>query len=129
MCGIAGIINFSNEIVSRLSISQMTNALSHRGPDGDGIWVEKNVAIGHRRLSIIDLSENAKQPMFTMNERYLLSYNGELYNFLELKEKLIKLGYSFTSTSDTEVVLNALVEWGENAISMFASHFHQHPCQ
>ena len=106
MCGIAGIVQF-NEPISIAALKKMTDSLVHRGPDGEGHWLNNKakVGLGHRRLSIIDLSENTKQPMHYANNRYTLTFNGEIYNYIELKEELKKKGYSFISESDTEVLL------------------------
>lgn len=105
MCGIAGIYRPIERQVHSNELKAMTDAIVHRGPDGEGYWTKDNIGFGHRRLSIIDLSDNAKQPMHFANERYTITYNGEIYNYLELREKLISKGYSFRSKSDTEVVL------------------------
>lgn len=106
MCGIAGIITFkqSDELLPLVKI--MTDSISHRGPDGEGHWVDENnqVAFGHRRLAIIDLSENGKQPMHYL-DRYTITFNGEIYNYPELKNELVQKGYTFHSSSDTEVLL------------------------
>jgi len=106
MCGISGIVSFtpSDKLVSEIKL--MTDSIRHRGPDGEGHWIdEKNqVALGHRRLSIIDLSENGKQPMHYL-DRYTITFNGEIYNYIELKQQLTEAGYSFTSDTDTEVLL------------------------
>jgi asparagine synthase (glutamine-hydrolysing) len=106
MCGIAGILHFSSKPVELASIRAMTDAIAHRGPDGEGLWVDdqQRLALGHRRLSIIDLSDNASQPMHRHN-RYSIVFNGEIYNYIELKEQLIQDGYMFSSDSDTEVLL------------------------
>lgn len=163
MCGITGIINSQGNINLPAYILEMTDALRHRGPDGEGFvcferggikaWsyggedTPKSVydsdylytprrpfsrqeqsdfvlALGHRRLSIIDLSAAAHQPMCTPNRRYWIVYNGEIYNYLELKEELVKEGYSFRSRGDTEVLLNSYAHWGVDAlrrlIGMFA---------
>jgi len=101
----------------------MTNALIHRGPDDEGHWVEGNVGIGHRRLSIIDLSPAGRQPMVSTNDRYVLSYNGEVYNFRELRNELESKGHEFRSKTDSEVVLNALVEWKTKALTRFNGMF------
>lgn len=122
MCGIVGIIN-KGDIVTKKLIKKMTDTISHRGPDGEGHWIEKNIGIGHRRLSIIDLSHFAKQPMQSLDERYVLSYNGELYNYNELKKLLKKFGYKFKSQSDTEVVLYSLIHWGKEALKKFNGMF------
>jgi asparagine synthase (glutamine-hydrolysing) len=106
MCGIAGIYQFNSK-VSIEELKSMTDTIIHRGPDGEGHWVSsgENVGFGHRRLSIIDLSEHGKQPMHYANERYTITFNGEIYNYIELKQELKQKGYSFISDSDTEVLL------------------------
>jgi asparagine synthase (glutamine-hydrolysing) len=106
MCGISGIMHFNQSPVSVDTLKRMTDAISHRGPDGEGIWANagKNIALGHRRLSIIDLSEGGKQPMHYL-DRYTITFNGEIYNYVELKADLMKRGYRFQSASDTEVLL------------------------
>lgn len=106
MCGIAGIISVDNNDVNKQRLKKMTDIIAHRGPDGDGHWISSNgqVGLGHRRLSIIDLSHEADQPMHYL-DRYQLVFNGEIYNYLELKETLQKQGYTFTTASDTEVLL------------------------
>lgn len=105
MCGIAGIYS-NNSNINRSSLETMSNVLAHRGPDGKGIWIHPKGNIGfiHRRLSIIDLSDEAKQPMQYLN-RYTITYNGEIYNYIELKADLIREGYTFQTHSDTEVLL------------------------
>ena len=123
MCGITGLININNEPVSPVVLKKMTDSISHRGPDGEGHWIEENVGIGHRRLAIIDLSPSGHQPMINAGNRYLLSYNGEVYNFRELRSELEAKGYSFRSKTDSEVVLNALVEWGDKALNKFNGMF------
>lgn len=106
MCGITGILSF-NKQVEYDHIKNMNTVLQHRGPDGEGIWLndKKNIGLGHRRLSIIDLSDSGKQPMHFANDRYTITFNGEIYNYLELKKSLEQKGYHFISTSDTEVLL------------------------
>ena len=116
MCGIAGIVDLNKRRASSEQLKVMTDMIAHRGPDGEGHWYEENVALGHRRLSIIDLSDDAKQPMQTFDRRYVISYNGELYNYRELREELSGLGYRFISSSDTEVLLNAFHAWKEDAL-------------
>ncbi|WDZ96594.1 asparagine synthase (glutamine-hydrolyzing) [Herbaspirillum sp. WKF16] len=123
MCGIAGLVRLDNKEVSAAIVKRMTDAIAHRGPDGEGQWVDRNVGLGHRRLSIIDLSSSGAQPMVSVDHRYLLSYNGELYNFRELRKELEALGYWFRSQTDTEVVLNALSEWGVKALDRFNGMF------
>lgn len=115
MCGIFGHIGpFRKEIAL-----QCTNTLSHRGPDGLGIWQQENIVFGHRRLAILDLSEQAKQPMSYADGRFHITYNGELYNFVELRKELKGKGYIFKSASDTEVILAAFQEWGESCLDRF----------
>lgn len=123
MCGIAGLINFDGRPVSQGILKNMTDAIAHRGPDGQGQWIEENVGIGHRRLSIIDLSPAGHQPMLSSNHRYILSYNGEIYNYRELRAELVSLGYWFRSKTDTEVVLCALDHWGIDALIRFNGMF------
>jgi asparagine synthase (glutamine-hydrolysing) len=101
----------------------MTDAIAHRGPDGEGHWIEGNVGIGHRRLAILDLSPAGHQPMVSADHRYLLSYNGEVYNFRELRSELEAKGYWFRSKTDSEVVLNAVAEWGVKAFNRFNGMF------
>lgn len=111
MCGIAGIIQNYNKLDLNKEIISITNVLSHRGPDNMGHWVSKsnNIALGHTRLSIIDLSQNGNQPMHSKNQRYVISFNGEIYNYRELKNKLMtKANILWKSTTDTEVILQLL---------------------
>lgn len=123
MCGVAGIVNLTQDAVSPVVLKKMTDAIAHRGPDGEGQWIENNVGLGHRRLAILDLSPSGHQPMASQNQRYVLSYNGEVYNFRELRAELESLGYQFRSQTDSEVVLNALAEWGVSALSRFNGMF------
>jgi asparagine synthase (glutamine-hydrolysing) len=124
MCGIAGILSTSFEQIAEVHLKKMINALAHRGPDGEGLWsnATKNVLLGHRRLAIIDLSDAAAQPMHYLN-RYTITYNGEIYNYIELKEILLEKGYQFTSASDTEVVLAAYDFWNQNCLHYFDGMF------
>jgi asparagine synthase (glutamine-hydrolysing) len=107
MCGIAGIVRLEGKQVELSELKKMTDVIAHRGPDGEGHWINANanVGLGHRRLSIIDLSDKGKQPMHFANSRYTITFNGEIYNYVEIKNDLIKKGYSFLSESDTEVLL------------------------
>lgn len=114
MCGIFGLIK-SN--LDSIYFSNIVETLKHRGPDGKGhVYLDNSVFLGHTRLSIIDLTENAKQPMCTDNEKIWISYNGEIYNFRELRKDLEKQGYRFKSTSDTEVILNLYAKNRENCL-------------
>ncbi|MGB0799316.1 MAG: asparagine synthetase B family protein, partial [Planktomarina sp.] len=101
----------------------MTDAISHRGPDGEGHWIDGSIGLGHRRLSIIDLSPLGHQPMMSQDGRYVLSYNGEIYNFRELRAELETKGYGFRSTSDSEVLLTALQAWGPKALDRLNGMF------
>ena len=123
MCGIAGLVYLNEQKVSPDLLKKMTNSLIHRGPDGEGHWIENNVGIGHRRLSIIDLSNKGIQPMQSQDQRYIISYNGEIYNYLEIRNELIELGYKFKSQTDTEVVLYSYVQWGNQALLKFNGMF------
>lgn len=123
MCGIAGLINLDGQPVSPEILRRMTNAIAHRGPDGEGQWIEGGVGFGHRRLAIIDLSPAGHQPMVSANHRYVLSYNGEIYNFRELRAELEAKGYWFRSQTDSEVVLNGFAEWGPKALDKFNGMF------
>jgi asparagine synthase (glutamine-hydrolysing) len=157
VCGIAGIVKLKNSSLNlRNSIVQMTNAISHRGPDGEGFLLADEsgvvaaaygdktpeeikssrfdfsparhiidttsnpfLAFGHRRLSIIDLSAGGHQPMCVKEKKIWITYNGEIYNYIEIREELEKKGYRFLTNSDTEVILNSYLEWGEHCINKF----------
>jgi asparagine synthase (glutamine-hydrolysing) len=123
MCGVAGLVNLNGDNVSLITLKGMTDAISHRGPDGEGHWIENNVGIGHRRLSIIDLSLDGRQPMISTEHGLVLSYNGELYNFRELRGELERLGVTFRSKTDTEVVMHSLAIWGKHALTRFNGMF------
>ncbi|MBU1156083.1 MAG: asparagine synthase (glutamine-hydrolyzing) [Proteobacteria bacterium] len=123
MCGIAGVINQQGRPVSPVAIKRMTDAIAHRGPDGEGAYVKGNIGLGHRRLAIIDLSAAGNQPMATEDGRYVLSYNGEVYNFMELRVELETKGHQFHSKTDTEVVLKAMAQWGLEALDRFNGMF------
>lgn len=123
MCGIAGLINFNGKPVDKDILRSMTTALSHRGPDGQGFYENGSLGFGHRRLSVIDLSQAAAQPMQTQDKKFALTYNGELYNFRELKKRLEVSQVKFRSHSDTEVVLYSLALWGHKALGKFNGMF------
>ncbi|MTJ50792.1 asparagine synthase (glutamine-hydrolyzing) [Dolichospermum sp. UHCC 0259] len=117
MCGITGFWDISRQISTDylpIIVQQMSKSLIHRGPDDGGSWVDGDVgiALGHRRLSIVDLSPQGHQPMISGDGRYVIVFNGEVYNFPELRKQLQSLGYSFCGHSDTEVMLSAICEWG-----------------
>ena len=124
MCGIAGILSPNHSAISNTVLQKMAHVLRHRGPDGEGIWINEKINIGfaHRRLAIIDLSPAAAQPMHYMN-RYSIVYNGEIYNYKELKKDLQKAGYSFKSQSDTEVILAAYDCYRERCLQYFDGMF------
>ena len=117
MCGINGII-FKNSKVETKKILAMNELLNHRGPDQSGYKIHKNLLLGHTRLSILDTSSKGFQPM-TVDGRYWIVYNGEVYNYKEIKKELANKNYKFFSDTDTEVVLNAYKEWGINCFNKF----------
>ena len=112
MCGITGFLNTDAAPASQVLLRRMTDAIAHRGPDGEGFFVDGNLALGHRRLAIIDLSPAGHQPMATRDGRFVISYNGEIYNFGELRIELESLGHQFHSRTDTEVLLEGYAHWG-----------------
>ncbi|MFN0033424.1 MAG: asparagine synthase (glutamine-hydrolyzing) [Saprospiraceae bacterium] len=112
MCGITAIFNLNHKPVSRGVLQSMTNRLAHRGPDGEGFFVEKNVGLGHRRLAILDVSEKAAQPMRSKNGEWVISFNGCVYNFKALRQELQKRGHRFESNGDTEVIAEGLAAHG-----------------
>ncbi|MFK5975002.1 MAG: asparagine synthase (glutamine-hydrolyzing) [Sulfurovum sp.] len=118
MCGISGIINQSTREVSHQDIETMNNLISHRGPDGEGYFYKDNFAFGHRRLAILDLSSDGHQPMNFL-DKYTITYNGEIYNYLEIKEILSMNGYIFNTHSDTEVILASYDKWGKDCVKQF----------
>lgn len=123
MCGICGIYNLKGEPVSAVYVRQMMEAIAHRGPDGEGMFTDGAVGLGHRRLAVIDLSPAGHQPMITGDGRYALIYNGEVYNFQELRLVLESLGHQFRSRTDAEVVLHAYAEWGQKCVERFNGMF------
>jgi len=118
MCGISGIINLNSGEVDQNQLKIMNDQVAHRGPDGEGFYVDSNIGFGHRRLSIIDLTAQGNQPMHYM-DNLTITYNGEIYNYIEIKEKLSDEGYIFNSKTDTEVVLAAYDYWGEECVQYF----------
>jgi asparagine synthase (glutamine-hydrolysing) len=123
MCGIAGILHRDGKPASPRFLAAMTDLIAHRGPDGEGHYCDGPVGLGHRRLSIIDLTDAARQPMETRDGRFVLTYNGEIYNFKELKIELSARGHRFNSTGDSEVLLHAFAEWGIQALSRLNGMF------
>ncbi|HEY0131284.1 MAG TPA: asparagine synthetase B, partial [Allosphingosinicella sp.] len=123
MCGIAGLFYVSNpKPVDPKRVRTMTDTLAHRGPDGSGVWTAPGVGLGHRRLSIIDLA-TGDQPMRSADGRLALSYNGEIYNFREVRGELEGFGHGFRTESDTEVILAAWRQWGPDCLSRFNGMF------
>jgi asparagine synthase (glutamine-hydrolysing) len=119
MCGISGFLHFNQDReASAIIIKKMTAVIAHRGPDGEGFYLKNNIALGHRRLAIIDLITGV-QPMFSEDRTIILVFNGEIYNYLELREELIILGNKFNTTSDTEVIINAYRTWGVDCQNHF----------
>jgi len=123
MCGICGIVDFRSSRIESDTLRQMTETLKHRGPDDSGIEIFGPAGLGHTRLSIIDLTSAAHQPMLSDNRQVALVYNGEVYNFPKIRETLRQKGIKFRSNSDTEVVLKAYIEWGVDAFKMFNGMF------
>ena len=124
MCGIAGIISHHPSQVSIERLRAGVACLKHRGPQGEGTWINtaNQVALGHQRLSIIDLSASAAQPM-PFASRYTIVHNGEIYNYLELQQELQQLGYTFRTASDTEVILAAYDAWNVSCLSRMNGMF------
>lgn len=116
-------IQCAGEAIASGQMKRMTDALAHRGPDGEGVYLDGHVGLGHRRLAIIDLSEAGRQPMATEDGIYILSYNGEVYNFREIRRELEDLGHRFRSKTDSEVVLAAYVQWGAECLHRFNGMF------
>ncbi|RPI72683.1 MAG: asparagine synthetase B, partial [Geobacteraceae bacterium] len=108
MCGILGIMGRIDTDLARRCLA----TIRHRGPDGEGLWQDNGVTLGHRRLAILDTSEAGRQPMSYANQRYWITFNGEIYNFIEIRAELEGKGHRFGTGTDTEVLLAAFVEWG-----------------
>ena len=118
MCGISGIINTDFKKVEKSEIKKITDLIEHRGPDDEGFFLKNNFAFGFRRLSILDLSMDGHQPMHYL-DRYTIIFNGEIYNYLELRDELLKNNYEFKSGTDTEVILASYDFWGKNCVEKF----------
>ncbi len=120
MCGISTIVHKLNQTINPDAIRAMNDKIVHRGPDGEGYFFGSNFAFGHRRLAILDLSQSANQPMhYGPNDRYTLIYNGELYNYIEIRNELTQKGYTFKSQSDTEVILASFDHWKHDCVKHF----------
>ncbi len=122
MCGISGIINFNNKSVKEEDLKLMMHKMKHRGPDDEGVFIEDNIGLGFVRLSILDLSIAGHQPMFSHDDRYVMIYNGEVYNYIEIRDEL-KHKYEFKTGTDTEVIIAAYQEWGEDCLDKFNGMF------
>ena len=122
MCGITGIYNFKGAPIDRALLREMMGQLSHRGPDGEGHYVSNGIGLGHRRLSIIDIGGGA-QPIKNEDGNIILIFNGEIYNYVELREELLKQGHQFKTQSDTEVIVHAYEEWGPECTTRFNGIF------
>lgn len=123
MCGIAGKFNFNNQPISEAEILAMNKEIEHRGPDDRGIYVDGAIGLGHMRLSIIDLSANGHQPMADSNKKYWITFNGEIYNFPDLKKELLQDGVKFQSNSDTEVIIYLYIKYGVDCLKYLRGMF------
>ncbi len=123
MCGIAGIFNLNGKPVSPVTLRGMTDAIAHRGPDGEGFYIDSFLGFGHRRLAIIDLTPAGHQPRVSPCANFAITFNGEIYNFRELRTLLESAGHVFSSRTDTEVVLHAYMEWGKSCVERFNGMF------
>lgn len=120
MCGIFGVYSFKNQFINKAMVKDSAMLMKHRGPDAYGQWgVENTVEFAHLRLSIIDLSQDSNQPFLSSCKRYSIVYNGEIFNYLEVREQLKRIGYTFRTDSDTEVLLNSYIEWGDACVNKF----------
>lgn len=122
MCGICGIINFDGRVVRNEQIQSMMASMKHRGPDDEGFFIDDSIGLGHVRLSILDLSSAGHQPMVSEDGRYYIVHNGEVYNYIELREEL-RSAYPFYTNTDTEVILNAYRHWGKKCLEKFNGMF------
>ena len=121
MCGITG---FTNKVDNADGIiSEMMNKIRHRGPDAEGKYVDGDIALGHRRLSIIDVSSSGDQPIFNEDGSLVIVFNGEIYNYREIREKLIAAGHTFKTNTDTEVLIHGYEEFGEKLLNMLRGMF------
>src|ERR1035437_4456161 len=130
MCGINGILGLNDVTIAKQKVIAMNNRMRHRGPDDEGVFVDEKIALGHRRLSIIDLSSAGHQPMQSQDGRYQIVYNGEIYNYKELKFELQRVvsgsnqqTYFFQTSTDTEVIIAAYARWGADCVNHFNGMF------
>lgn len=117
MCGICGIVAFQDIPIDAEKLKLMCSLMAHRGPDNEGYWITPYIGLGHRRLSIIDLT-TGHQPMCNEDKTVWIVYNGETYNYIELKEELIKKGHTFSTSSDTEVLVHLYEEYGDRFVEL-----------
>ena len=127
MCGISGIFSFKgNKKIKKSNLEKMNSLLDHRGPDFKGLWLSlnKKVGFGHTRLSILELTSSANQPFIDNTKNFVITFNGEIYNFKEIRKILLRKGYKFrTKNSDTEVLLYSYIEWGMKCVNKFRGMF------
>ena len=123
MCGIAGVFNRGGGVVEQSWLTAMAAALCHRGPDADGFWIDAGLGLAHRRLSVIDVSEAGRQPISNEDGTIQVCFNGEIYNFHEIRQQLLARGHRFTSRTDSEVIAHAWEEWGWQAVTRFNGMF------
>ncbi|MFT9241106.1 MAG: hypothetical protein ABF476_06640 [Bifidobacterium aquikefiri] len=122
MCGIAGFIQDLNSDSQRKIVTDMTDVIAHRGPDSAGVFADGHAALGFRRLGIIDL-DGGNQPIFNEDDSLAITFNGEMYNYRPLRDQLIELGHTFTTHSDTEVVLHGYEQWGAEVLHRIRGMF------
>ncbi len=123
MCGVCGEFRFDSNVIQPQTMQRMLVRIKNRGPDNEGVYISKAIALGHRRLSIIDLSANANQPMHDSDSNLRIVFNGTIYNYPQLREQLTQKGYRFNSTGDTEVILKAYAEWGKECVAKLIGMF------
>src|ERR1035441_6345085 len=126
MCAIVGVVNLAEEPIADGLLKRMTSVLAHRGPDGEGHFVDGPVGLGHRRLAIIDLSPAGHQPMANETGDVFITFNGEIYNFQKLRIELEALGHQFHSHTDTEVIIHAYEQWGAGCLQRFNGRSEEH---
>lgn len=123
MCGICGVVQLDGRAVAAADVDRMSVAIRHRGPDGHGTWTDGPVGLAHRRLAIIDLSDAGRQPMANEDGAVMMTYGGEIYNYLELRKELEALGHRFSSHTDSEVIVHGYEQWGEESVCRLNGHF------
>ena len=121
MCGFVGFTNKIND--ASIVLGKMMDRIKHRGPDSDGKYVDEQIAMGFRRLSIIDLSDQGSQPIFNEDKSLVLTFNGEIYNYKDLREELVASGHKFYTQTDSEVLIHGYEQWGENMLDKLRGMF------